>query len=260
MKQHPESELTPKELGMMALSLLAVAVVLAIAFSDPSAETTRVLMVVDLVICLIFISHFFYGLLRADDRKTYFRQHWIDLVASIPAIEPLRYARIFQILRVFRLIKMSRSVLIPILRQKQETTLTSLMLAMLTIITLASVLILLVEEGEPGANIDSAEAAIWWALITISTVGYGDYYPVTLGGRIISAVVIITGVSFFGVVAGYLASVFVSQDSAEEHDKLSQLERQQAALLDEIRALRQQLARNDQRGDTPTHSESDDSS
>ncbi|SHI22940.1 potassium channel family protein [Ferrimonas marina] len=239
----PPGTLSPKELGFMLLSILSVAVVLVIAFSDPGRETTRVLVRIDLVICIIFISNFFFDLFRADDRRHYLRTHWIDLVASIPVAEHLRFARIFQVLRVVRMIRVSQSMLMPLLRQRQETTLTSLMLAMVVIISLASVLILLVEDGASGANITTAEQAIWWALITISTVGYGDYYPITSAGRVIATVLIVTGVSFFGVVAGYLASLFVGQDSEESEGRLQSLESQQQELLTEIKALRKQLAK-----------------
>ncbi|MBY5981340.1 potassium channel family protein [Ferrimonas balearica] len=247
MQRETEFTLSPRELGMMLLSLFSVIVVLTIVFSDPDRETVRLLIKIDFAICMIFILNFFYGLWRATDRKLYLRTHWIDLVASIPVVEQLRFVRIFQILRVVRLIRMSRSVLAPLLKQKRETTLTSLLLAMITIITFSSVLILLVEDGAPGANIDSAESAIWWALITISTVGYGDYYPVTTEGRVIAAVVIVTGVSFFGVVAGFLASLFVQDDEkdAPEMARLQAqqeaLEHQQADLLEEIKALRATL-------------------
>ncbi|WP_315900199.1 ion transporter [Ferrimonas balearica] len=248
MFKETESTLTPRELGMMLLSLFSVIVVITIVFSDNDRETIRLLIKIDFAICMIFIANFFYGFWRAADRGLYVRTHWIDLVASIPVIEQLRFVRIFQVLRVIRLIRMSRSVLVPLLLQKRETTVTSLLLAMITIITFSSVLILLVEDGVPGANIDSAESAIWWALITISTVGYGDYYPVTTEGRLIAAVVIVTGVSFFGVVAGFLASLFMEDDDDKDAPEMARLEAQQKqlqcqqeALLEEIRALRSTL-------------------
>ncbi|MBY5992327.1 potassium channel family protein [Ferrimonas balearica] len=261
MSKETEHTLTPREMGMMLLSLFSVIVVLTIVFSDNDKETIRLLIKIDFYICMIFIVNFFYGLWRAEQKGRYLQTHWIDLVASIPVVEQLRFVRIFQILRVVRLIRMSRSVLGPLLQQKRETTLTSLLLAMITIITFASILILLVEDGVEGANIQSAESAIWWALITISTVGYGDYYPVTTEGRVIAAVVIITGVSFFGVVAGFLASLFVREEDkdAPEVARLQaqqrRLEHQQAQLLEEIRALRAQLPGADQ-ANTPAKPDS----
>ncbi|QYJ94402.1 ion transporter [Shewanella spartinae] len=244
---------TPFELAMMLLSLLSVIVVLMLTFAKLDGETRRLLFFIDTSICVIFISYFFINLFRAEDKRDYFRHHWIDLVASIPAIEALRLARFFQILRVIRLIRMTRSILIPLMRQRQETTLASLLVAMVTILTLASVMILLVESGEPNANINTAENAIWWALVTISTVGYGDYYPVTTVGHFIGGLVIICGVSFFGVISGYMASIFIAPDSKQRQEAQSQqmrdelemvlqrMEKNQETLLAEIATLKHQL-------------------
>jgi voltage-gated potassium channel len=154
---------------------------------------------------------------------------------------------------------MSRSLLIPLLRQRKQSTLASLLVAMVLILATASVLILLVESTEPNANIQTAEQAIWWALVTISTVGYGDFYPVSTVGHIIGGLVIISGVSFFGVISGYMASVFVAPDEqerneaqeaqaahkAEINDKLEQalerMEHNQQQMIEEIATLRNQL-------------------
>ncbi|MCL1078735.1 ion transporter [Parashewanella spongiae] len=228
---------TAFELALMLLSLFAVMIMLVLAFGSLDSETHQLLFFIDTGICFIFISNFFFCLFKAKHRVQYFRRHWIDLVASIPAVEPLRAARIFQVLRVVRLIRSSRSLLVPLIKQKKEATLASLLLATLTILAISSVVILLVESGEQGANIHTAEQAIWWALVTISTVGYGDYYPVTTVGHIIGSIVIITGVSFFGVISGYMASIFVGPD---EH----KINEQQTTHQQEIRSeLEQALKR-----------------
>ncbi|MEH6733954.1 MAG: ion transporter [Shewanella sp.] len=250
---------SPFELAMMVLSLISVVIVLTITFGKLNAETNKVLLYIDTTICMIFMTKFFHGLFKARNKAFYFRHHWIDFVASIPAIEALRIARIFQILRVIRLIRMSRSLLIPLLRQRKQSTLASLLVAMVLILATASVLILLVESTEPNANIQTAEQAIWWALVTISTVGYGDFYPVSTVGHIIGGLVIISGVSFFGVISGYMASVFVAPDEqerneaqeaqaahkAEINDKLEQalerMEHNQQQMIEEIATLRNQL-------------------
>ncbi|PTA51753.1 ion transporter [Shewanella morhuae] len=210
---------SPIEMAMMILSLLSVIIVLVMTFGRLDSETYRLLFFIDSGICMIFMLNFFIGLIRARDKLFFIKHHWVDFVASIPAIEALRMARLFQILRVIRLIRMSRSLLLPLIKQRKQTTLASLLVAMVTILALASVIMLIVESGTEGANIQTAEQAIWWALVTISTVGYGDYYPVSTAGHIIGGIVIISGVSFFGVISGYMASVFVAPDEAERQER-----------------------------------------
>ncbi|QSX41541.1 potassium channel family protein [Shewanella cyperi] len=245
---------SPIELAMMLLSLLSVVVVLTLTFVKLDDETERLLFYIDTSICVIFLSHFGVQLLRARDKVFFLRHHWIDLVASIPAIETLRFARLFQILRVIRLLRMSRSLFKQLVRQRRQATVASLLVAMVTILTLSSVAILLVEAGAEGANIHTAEQAIWWAMVTISTVGYGDHYPVTSAGHFVGALVIICGVSFFGVISGYMASLFVMPDEEEmleaKSDSLRQdldavlarMEANQAALLKEVTELKQALS------------------
>ncbi|GGZ08476.1 ion transporter [Shewanella fodinae] len=246
-------QLSPFELVMMLLSLFSVVLILCMALLPMDKETRKLLFFIDTSICCIFLINFFVGLLRSDNKSLFLKEHWIDFVASIPAIEPLRFARLFQILRVIRLLRMSRSILGSLLKQRRQTTLASLLLAMVTIVAFASVLILLVENGEPGANIKTAEDAIWWSLVTISTVGYGDFYPVTTVGHVIGGLVILCGVSFFGVISGYMASLFVAPDEQENlenqrqafkhqlDDVLQRMEHNQQQMLQEITALKQQL-------------------
>ncbi|NMH65344.1 ion transporter [Shewanella salipaludis] len=245
----------PFELAMMLLSLMSVIVVLVMTFAPLDTETSRLLFFIDTGICLIFLTNFSVGLFQAHSKSYYFKLHWIDLIASIPAIEAFRFARIFQILRVVRLIRMSRSLLVPLIKQRQQTTLASLLVAMVTILAFSSIIILIVESGTEGANIQTAEQAIWWSLVTISTVGYGDYYPVSTAGHVLGGLVIISGVSFFGVISGYMASVFVAPEESERLDvhadelkselarALLRMEQNQASMMAEIAELKHAITK-----------------
>ncbi len=246
---------TPIDLAMMVLSLVSVVLVLVLAFGRLNPQTRELLLFIDTSICIIFLSNFFIGMVRARDKWFYFKHHWIDFVASIPAIEPLRVMRLFQILRVVRLIRVTRSLIIPLLRQRKQTTIASLLLALVLILSLSSMLILIVESGVEGANIQTAQDAVWWTLVTISTVGYGDFYPVTTAGHVVGTIVIVCGVSFFGVISGYMASVFVApeqQENAKEQQKemrnevenvLKRMEENQNRILAELDEVKTELAK-----------------
>ena len=78
------------------------------------------------------------------------------------------------------------------------------------VLELGSLEMLNIEQYAPGANITTGSDALWYVIVTISTVGYGDRYPVTNGGRFFGAVIIIIGVGIFGTFTGYLANLFLS--------------------------------------------------
>ncbi len=75
---------------------------------------------------------------------------------------------------------------------------------------MGSIFILFAEAGRPDANITTASDAIWWAYVTITTVGYGDHFPVTFSGRPVGMLLLTAGVGLFGVLTGFLANAFLA--------------------------------------------------
>jgi voltage-gated potassium channel len=91
----------------------------------------------------------------------------------------------------------------------------------LTIVVLefASIFILVTERHDPDSNIKNASDALWWAYVTVTTVGYGDRYPVTNAGRIVGVLLLTIGVGLFGVLTGYLATAFLKPKSAQQAEQ-----------------------------------------
>jgi voltage-gated potassium channel len=110
------------------------------------------------------------------------------------------------------------------------------------------VLVLELEAGALESNIDSGDDAFWWAFVTMTTVGYGDRFPVTPWGRIVAMVLMAVGVGIFGVLTSYLASAFVADTQAEQDDRPSAGEDAVAVARDlpdvhsELVAVRTELA------------------
>jgi voltage-gated potassium channel len=112
--------------------------------------------------------------------------------------------------------------------------------AVATVAMVASLAILDAERGQPQANIKGIGDALWWAMATVTTVGYGDRYPVTTQGRFIAAALMMTGIALLGVITAAIASWFV-QRMSEVQVVEQQTSEELASLAAEVRALREEL-------------------
>ena len=136
---------------------------------------------------------------------------WIDLVASIPFLDIFRAGRLLRLirlLRIFRALKSTKSIFEHINRNKKQSALTSVALLSFVVVIFSSIAILEFET-DVNSNIKTAEDAIWWSYVTITTVGYGDKFPITTEGRIIGAILMTTGVGIFGTFTALVSSWFI---------------------------------------------------
>jgi voltage-gated potassium channel len=99
-------------------------------------------------------------------------------------------------------------------KNKAEGTFTSVGVIALLLVIFSALAILQVED-DPNSNIKTAEDALWWAYVTITTVGYGDRFPVTTEGRLIASLLMTAGVGLFGTFAGYISSLFIQTNSKQ---------------------------------------------
>jgi len=218
MNSSDPARLSLLDLFILALSIyVLVAITIDTLFTLPT-ETSRLLQFVDIGICAVFLFDFLKRFAAAPNKIQFMKWGWIDLVACIPMVDALRYGRILRIIRLFRLIRAFRSLHLlvgHVFHDKAKGALTSVATTAALLIILAAVAILQVEK-DPESNIRTAEDAIWWVYVTITTVGYGDKFPVTTEGRIIAAVLMTAGVGMFGTLSAYLASWFIRPSPSEE--------------------------------------------
>ena len=137
-------------------------------------------------------------------------------MSSLPFAE-LKFLRIFRLLRVYRLMHDlgGRAVARSLIRERAGSALLSLLLMGILVLEFGSLQILYLEKDAAGANITDASDALWYTIVTISTVGYGDQFPVTNAGRVMGSFIIIVGVGIFGTFTGYLANLFLSPRKTE---------------------------------------------
>ncbi|EEX64378.1 potassium channel protein [Vibrio metoecus] len=145
----------------------------------------------------------------------YMVQNWPDvLIVAMPFLRPLRFLRILLVLP--KAWKQTKSVL----RQK---TFSFIGLTSLSTVLLSAAFVYLVEKGTP-SPINSYSDALWWAMSTITTVGYGDMYPVTGFGRGVAVFLMLTGITLFGLLTASVASFFVEDDtSKKDHQSINTL-------------------------------------
>ncbi|MCY9805601.1 ion channel [Vibrio scophthalmi] len=236
----------PMSLLSLILSFMALFVISGLLFMPISDETRQVLIGLDFIICSIFILQLSIDLIRATDRVQFLKRHWIDFLASLPMIEPLRFARLFHILRVVLVIRSSRSVVKQLLSNRKETTIASILLLLVILLTLGSSMMLFLEGHSPDANIKTGGDALWWALVTISTVGYGDHYPVSDAGKILASGVILCGVGLFGMISGLITSMITSPTRMQAL-KAEQKEQQMIALLEQQQTILTRLEKLERR-------------
>jgi len=246
-KDNIKDETKPMGLLSLILSFFALIVISSLLFFPLSGEMRHLFIGLDFLICSIFLLQLVVDLIRASNRVQFMKLHWIDFIASIPMIEPLRYARLFHILRIVLVLRSGRNVLKQLQANRHEATIASILLLLVLMIALGSSFMLFFESGNPKANIHSGADALWWALVTISTVGYGDHFPVTTAGRLIATAMILCGVGIFGMISGLITSFLTTSDhKLSRHDKkelqlLSQILDNQNEILNRVEKLEQKV-------------------
>jgi voltage-gated potassium channel len=209
---------------ILAVSVLSLAIMAGMAGFSISPQTRSVLDAADFAVCMIFLGDFFVSLYRAQNKLHYLATWgWLDLLSSIPAIDLARWGRAARILRVLRVLRVMRATRImaglAIQHRARNAALAGILLLLLVVFA-SSVAILHFEDVE-GGNIRDAHDAMWWAATTVSTVGYGDFYPVTWEGRLIAVLLMVTGVGSFATVAAGLASWFMQPAEVTDFARLA---------------------------------------
>ncbi len=223
------------QIVILILSFYVLGFLLVETLFTLSEETLKILTIIDNIICFIFLGDFFYHLRIAENKRQFLKWGWIDFISSIPNLEIFRWGRLVRLLRILRLLRVARSLKFIItffFRNRAQGAFVSIMLISLLVSIFGGIVILEVED-HPNANILEPEDAFWWAFVTVSTVGYGDYYPVTMLGRILAAILLIVGVGLFSASTTYFASLFLEP---KNHAEISN-----EMLMEEIQALHKKI-------------------
>ena len=234
---------SPYQLFMLVLCVYVLAALFVEAVLPLDPETVHILMTVDAAICIIFLGDFLIRLVTAESKLGYLKWGWIDLISSIPMFDYARWGRLARIMRILRLFRGVRSVKwlthMAIKKRAESVFLSAMMLTFITV-GFGSIAILHCERGIEGSNIKDASDAIWWAFVTVTTVGYGDHFPVSEEGRFVASILMLVGVGLFGTFSGFVASWFLSEQ--ENNEKVIQELRCQIAALEAENRIFREIA------------------
>lgn len=236
------------EIFVGLLSILSIVnLVLLLVVKDQDLE--YVLAIMNVPITIIFFIDFLYRLTTAPSKSEYFFRNWgwADLLASLP-FQQTKILRLFRLVKVYRLLKDygTKNILRSLVKDKAGSALLMLLFIAIIVLEFGSLILLRLESDAPDANITTASDALWYIVVTMSTVGYGDQYPITNPGRVVGTVIIVVGVGVFGTLTGYLANLFLTPTKKPDESTtdlqarladLKALNEKQSTAIDELETL-----------------------
>ena len=240
---------------IIVLSLLSVGIIIAQLMGDFDGEVQKLFNLFDNVFCGIFFIDFLVRLITAPSKWSYLKLGWIDLISSIPMLDQLRWGRLLRLMRIVRAIRGAIRGHKKIERRIQDPVISVLIVSLLCIF-LGALSVLYLESGVEGANIKTARDAIWWALVTVTTVGYGDFTPVTNEGRLLAVILMSSGIGLFGIFSVQCTQYFLNAQQLNEEHELTSVKTELISLrgeLADIKELLHTLAQKD-KGKEPSES------
>jgi voltage-gated potassium channel len=215
------------DVPLMVLAVVWLPVLVIPLAAKLSAPVTDAFTTVDYIVWAAFVVEYLVKLYLAPSRRHFISTHLVDLlVIVVPFLRPLRVARLFRLVRILRVAVVLGEV---VTRAKAVLTHRGLHYVLLTVMILVLIgagMVLGFEHNAPRSNIHDYGDALWWAMVTVTTVGYGDRYPVTAGGRGVAVVLMLVGIGLVGVLTATVASYFVEQrDQSRDTELDARLER-----------------------------------
>lgn len=224
---------------MMVLAALFIPVLVLPLAVHLSSGVSEALDAADYSLWALFAGEYATKLYLAQDRWHFVKTHVPDLiVVAVPLLRPLRVARSVRLVRALRGVRALSFAVVAVRELRRllaHRNLHFVLLAVVVLVFVAASFELEFERHVADSNIHSYPDALWWAVVTITTVGYGDKFPLTSAGRGVAVLLMVSGIALFGVLTATLASYFSQADADTAQTRLAEmndrLERIEAALV-----------------------------
>jgi voltage-gated potassium channel len=194
-------------------TLTVLAVCFLIAYSYPafnekvSGSTQNVIDIIQWICWMAFAGDLLYGVWKAESKKAFLKKHPLEIASvALPFLRPLRLVRV---------ISFGGLALQKVAIGRQMAITAKVALSAVFISYIAAIQITISERSIEGSNIKNFNDGLWWAVTTVTTVGYGDRYPTTAEGRILAVLLMLTGISLVGVITASVAAWFVKMSQED---------------------------------------------
>lgn len=198
-------------MALLGIAWLVIAIVVVTA--DVKRSASIVLVGTIFVLWAILLAEYLVRLAITPDRRGYLKRRWVEpATVVVPALQHWHLVGIEKMCLLLQEAELRVEVIL------RHHSLFRVLIAAAATLFLGGWLVLLFEENAKGSNIHSYPDALWWAIVTVTTVGYGDRYPVSQGGRAVAVILMLLGIGLIGVLTATVASVFVKEhtDSTKE--------------------------------------------
>jgi len=219
------------QLSMLILSIVTLVMLTAQTFLMIDERLLDIFLIAVSIICCFFFADFLLHIRYSRPLKSYLKWGWLDLLSCIPLLPIFRIASIARIVRILRVLKAARAskhILYFILIHRSRNTFVAVVFGSFVLLLFSAMAIVTIEPNMKAAD------AFWWCFFALFKGELGSYYPSSVEGRIITALLITAGVALFGTFTASVASFFLEEEQEEE-------ERRDADILREIEQLKQQI-------------------
>jgi voltage-gated potassium channel len=208
-------DVTKYPLTVLGVAWLVVGVV--ILSTDVNRAASTVLVATLFALWAVLLLEYVVRLVVTPDRRGYVRRRWVEpATLVIPAFQG------WHLIGIEKMSVIAREAGLRLQFVLRHHSLFRVLIAAAVSLVLGAWLVLLFEENAKGSNVHNYPDALWWAIVTVTTVGYGDRFPVTGGGRTVAVILMLIGIGLIGVLTATVASVFVKEHTDANREQLQQ--------------------------------------
>jgi voltage-gated potassium channel len=199
-------------MALLGIAWLVIAIVVLTA--DVNGSASIALVGTLFALWVILLAEYLVRLAITPDRRGYLKRRWVEpATVAVPALQP------WHLIGIERMCLLLQEAELRVEAVLRHHSLFRVLIAAAATLFLGAWLVLLFEEKAKGSNIHNYPDALWWAVVTVTTVGYGDRFPVSEGGRVVAVILMLLGIGLIGVLTATVASVFVKEHTDANRDE-----------------------------------------